>query len=89
MLRLVGTITLNIFSLLYTIRECGVFPLLAVFVLRDIEIYICTSNSYDVASNIEVPIDQLFYFLTTLNIPNIYPNNGYIQFGKNFDNVWF
>ena len=89
MLRLVETITLNIFSLLYTIQECGVFPLLAVFVSRDIEIYICTSDSYDVASNVEVSIDQLFCFLTTLNIPNIHPNNGYIQFGKNFDNAWF
>lgn len=85
---LVETITLNTFGSLYSAQEHSVSPLPAVFALRDTRIYICTSDSSNVAFYIEVPINQLLHFLTTLNIPNVYPDDGHIQFGRNFDNMW-
>jgi len=71
--RLVETIILNIFGLLYSIS-----PLPAVFALGDTGIHICTFNSSDVASYIEAPINQLLCFPTTLNVPNVYSDDGHI-----------
>jgi len=87
MFGLVETITLNAFSSLYFAQEYSVSPLPAVFALEDTRIHICTSNSSDVAFYIEASINQLLHFLTTLNILNVYPDDGHIWFGRKFDNM--
>ena len=88
MFGLVETITLNAFSPLDSRWECNAFLLSAILLLRNTRIYICTSDNSNVASYIEAPINQLLHFLTTLNIPNVHLDDGYIWFGRNFDNTW-
>ena len=60
-------------------------PLPAVFALGDTRVHICSMNGSNVASNIEVSIDQSFNIITTLSIPNIYLDNHHIGFGWDLD----
>ena len=53
------------------------FSLSVVFTLEDTRVYICSMNGSSVASNIKASIDQSFGILTTLSIPNVYPDNCY------------
>jgi len=46
-------------------------------------------NCDNKASNIEPPIDEAFCFCTALSIPNVDPDNGYVGFGRHFDDSWF
>ena len=62
------------------------FPLLAIFALRNSQIHIHTSNCSNVATNIKAPVDKTSGFSTTLNISNVNPNNGHIRFRENFNN---
>jgi len=64
----------------------SLFP--TVFTLRNTWVHVSTMNCSDVASNVEVSIDETFGFETTLNVSNIEPYNGYIQFRRDFDNFW-
>jgi len=53
MFTLVRPIALDIPQTLDSTRENSVFPLPAIFVLRDTWIHICTMNGHNIASNIE------------------------------------
>jgi len=43
-------------------------------------------NSGDIASNIEVPVDKSFGFATTLNVPDIQPDNSHVRLWRYFNN---
>ena len=75
-------------SLNPTYTNC-MFPLPTIFVLRNSQIHICTSNCSNVATNIKAPVNEIFGFGTALNVPNVNSNDGYIRFRENFDNSWF
>ena len=88
MLRFVRAITFDAFGPLDTTGEGGVTPFPAIFALEDSRIHICSSNRCDIIAHIEVPVDKKFSILTTLYIPNIYPNNSHIRFWWDLDNLW-
>jgi len=54
------------------------FSFLAVLVLGDTWVYVCTTNGGDIAPNVETPINKTFSLTTTLNISYIQPNDSYI-----------
>ena len=56
-----------------------------VFVLGNAWIHVGTINNSDIASNIEALIDETFE--TTLNILDIKPNDGHIQFRRYLNNA--
>lgn len=63
------------------------FP--AVFVLRHIRVHIYPSDGGNVVSYIETSVNKTLCLAPIVNIPNVQPNNGYIQFWEYLDNMWF
>ena len=63
--------------------------LLTILELGNTWIYIGSLNNCDKSSYIKAPIDKTFSLATTLNIPNVNPNNWHIGLGWNFDDSWF
>ena len=63
------TIVFNTFGPLNSVWKGSMFPLPAVFALRDTKVYVCTSDSGNIAFYIEVSVNQFFYFTTTLLLP--------------------
>ena len=57
-----------------------IFLFLAGFALGNIWIHVGTIDSNNVASNIETSINQHFNFSTTLEVPDIYPDDSHIRF---------
>jgi len=51
------------------------FPFPAIFTLQYFRVHVSSSNSCDIPSNIEVMVDEAFSSATTLDIPNINPND--------------
>jgi len=45
-------------------------------------------NHGNVAFYIKASIDQPFSFASTLDVPNVEPDDGYVQLWENFDNSW-
>ena len=78
MLRFVRTITFDAFVPMDTTQEGGVTPFPAIFALGDSRIHICSFNRSNIIAHIEAPIDKKFSILTTLYIPNIYPDDSHI-----------
>ena len=60
----------------------------AVLALENARIHVCTSDGGNIASYIEAPVNQSFCFTTTLDILDVYQNNGHIWLGEDFDNAW-
>jgi len=58
------------------------------FALEDVRVHICSTDSGNVSSNIETSVDKHFCILTTLRVPNIYPDNCYVRFRRGLDNPW-
>ena len=69
--------------------ECQVAPLPTVLALRDTWVCVGTSNSSNVASNIEVSVDDVLSYRTTLGIPDVHPNHRLVRFGGYLDNTRF
>jgi len=84
-----GAITLDIFRLIYITHESymSLFPI--ILALRDTQVHIGFLNCYNVASNIEVFINEVFCSDTILKVSDINLNYNYIQFGRSFDNSEF
>ena len=87
MFRFVRTTAFNTFCFLNSAQKDRIFLLLAVFVLEDTRVHFYTFNGSDIASYVEAPVDQSFHLTTTLDIPDVHPNNGHVQLGGDFDNV--
>ena len=81
-----GAITLDIFELIYITHESymSLFPI--ILALRNTQVHVGFLNCYNVASNIEVSINEVFYSDTILRVLDINLNYNYIQFGRSFDN---
>jgi len=52
------------------------FP--AIFALRNSRVHVSTSDNSNIFTNIDALVDEAFGPATTLNIPNVYPNDKYI-----------
>ena len=78
MFRFVRTVVFHTFGLLDSTQKDRMSPLPAVLALEDTRVYVYTSNSSDVAFYIKASVDQSFCLTTTLDIPDIYLNNGYV-----------
>ena len=86
---LVGTITLHIFCTLNSACTHWITPLPTIFTLWDPEVHICTSNSGDVSTNIEAPIDKALGLHSALYIPNVYSYDRHVWFWWNLDHSGF
>jgi len=65
----------------------GKMPVISVILaLGDIWVYICFLYSCNVVSDIEISVDKVIGFYTTLDIPYIYPDDYHIRFQQCFDN---
>jgi len=84
MLCFVGSITFDALSILDSAGEGHMTPFLAIFALRYARVHIhipyyCYKTTY-----IEVPVNQFFCFVTTLDVLNIDPNDGHVRLGETF-----
>ena len=87
--RFVRTIALYTFRSLNVTREGRMTPLPAVLALGNSQIHICASNCCNVVTYIEASIDEHFSIFTALDIPDVDPNYGHVQFRRDFDNSRF
>ena len=85
----IGAIALYTLSSLNSVSEYHIFLLLAILALENSRIHIHISDSYNIASNVERPIDKIFSIKPTLSIPYINPDDSHIRFRQNFDNLQF
>ena len=76
--RLIRTITLHTFHTLNFACVYHMIPLPSIFTLWHPEVHISISNSGNISSNIEVSIDEALSLHSTLNVPNVYPDDGYV-----------
>ena len=65
----------------------SLFP--SILALRDIWVHVHTSNSSNVVSYIEISVNKPVCLTSALDIPNIQPNDHYIQFRWHFDDSGF
>ena len=65
------------------------FLLSAIFALENAEVYVCSTNSGNVSSDIETSVDKHLGILNALSIPDIDLDNCYVGFGRGLDNFWF
>ena len=85
----VSSVALGISGDMRTTAECRVAPLPTVLALRDTWVHVGTSNGSDVASNIEVSVDDVLSYRTALGIPDVHPNHCLVGFGGRFDDTRF
>ena len=64
-------------------------PLPTVLTLRDTWVRVGILNGSDVASNIEVSVDDVLSYRTTLGIPDVHLNHRLVGFGGHFDDTRF
>ena len=67
----VWIVVFNTFGTLNSVWKGCVAPLPAVFALWNTRVHISTPDGRDVVPDIETPIDQHFYIITALDIPDI------------------
>ena len=72
---LVKAIALDTLGALDTAEHSCMFPSPAILTLRDTKVYIGFSNSRNKSSYIETPVNKTFSLTSTLNIPDVNPNN--------------
>ena len=87
--RFVWTVALDAFSSLNVTQKGEVSPLSAILALENSQIHIHISNSGDVIAHIEVPVNEKFSIFSTLNIPDVNPNNGHVRLRRDFNNSRF
>ena len=83
----VRTIALHTFgplSAAYT-SYVALFP--TVYALRNFWIHVSSTDSSDIASYIEVSVDDFFPIGPVLSIPNVNPDYCHIQLGQDLDNL--
>jgi len=68
MFEFMRTIVFNIFDLLSSIQKDSMFPLPAILILENTRVYVCTSDSGNIAFYVEAPVNQSFCFTTTLDV---------------------
>ena len=83
---LVGAVTFDIFYLLDSVRTWHMILFPTVFILWYFRAHISTTNYSNKTSNIKPPINKALGFCTTLSILNFDLDNGYVGFGRHFDN---
>jgi len=64
-------------------------PFPAVFALGNAGVHISSPNCSDIVANVKAPIDKHFSVMSTLDIPNINPNNSHVRFWRYFNNSQF
>jgi len=67
--------------------KSNISPLPAILVLENTKVHVCAFNSYDITTDVEAPINECFSIQAILEIPNINPNDYYVQFLRGFDDV--
>jgi len=87
--RFMRTIAFDIFWFLDFVRECHVTPLLTIFALWYAKVYVGSPNGCNITSNVETSVNKHLGITTTLDIPNIYPNNQHVRFRRNLYYSWF
>ena len=80
------SITFDVLGILDSAGEGCMIPFLAVLALRYARVHVLIPNCSYETTYIDVPINQSFCFVITLDIPNIDPNNNHVIFGRDFDN---
>ena len=83
------TIALDAFGSLDAAHKGCVSPFPAILALRNSRVHVHTTNSGDVIAYVEAPVDEKFSIFTTLDIPDVNPNDGHIGLGRDFNNSWF
>jgi len=63
------------------------FPLPAVLILRDAWVHVGTLDSSDVVFYVETSVNEFFSLTTTLDIPYVDSDNGYVQSGRYLDDT--
>ena len=72
---LVRAIALDALRALDIAGHSCIFPSLAILALRDIRVYVGSSNGCNKPPYIKTPVNKTFSLTSTLNIPNVNPNN--------------
>ena len=85
----VRAVALDTFGTLDSAWESRVSPFSAIFALQNSRVHVSSSNCCNIPSNVEGMVDEAFSSATTLNIPNINPDDWHVGFGWHFDNLWF
>ena len=80
-------LTLRAFRTINLACKCNVFLLPEILILENIWIYISSTNSSNMASNIEASFNQYFGIGTTLRVPDIHLYNSYIRLERCFDDL--
>jgi len=62
-----------------------VAPLLAIVTLKDSRVYVSGPDYDDMPAKVERMIYQQLCFGTILRIPNVKPDDGYVGFGRSFN----
>ena len=87
-LGLVRVITFDTFSTLNSAWKGHMAPLPAVLALQNTQVYVCATNSCNVLTNVEAPVDEHFGIAATLCILYIYPDNSHVRFRRYLDYPW-
>ena len=61
----------------------------AILALRNAKVHVGSSNSCNKPPYIETPVNKTFSLTSTLNIPDVNPNNWYIRLRWHFDDIQF
>ena len=78
---LVRAITLDVLGALDIAGHSCMSPSPVILVLRDARVYVGSSNSHNKPPYIETPVNNTFSLTSTLNIPDVNPNNQHIRLG--------
>jgi len=76
---LVRAIALDILRALDSIGYCYMFPSPTIFALRNIRVHVGFSNGGNKLLYIKTLVNKTFGLTSTLNIPNINPDNQYVR----------
>ena len=87
--RFVRTVILYTFGSLNAAREGRMSPLPAILALGNSQIHACAPNCRNVIPYIKAPVNEHLCVFTTLDIPDVDPDDGHVRFGRDFDNSRF
>ena len=82
--RFMRTVAFDIFWFLDSTWECRVTPLLTIFAPQYTKVHVGFPNNCNITS-----VNGYLGITTTLDIPNIYPNNWHVRFRGNLYYSWF
>ena len=67
--------------------EGDVTPLPTILALWDTRVHIGLSDSYNITADVEALVDKFLGSQAVLWIPDIYPDNSHVWFGRDFDDT--